>query len=392
MDLRLLTEADEASSTVMSHHAFGAPTGGSAAFTMGPHIRRWGIFDSKVLAAKANERTYDSWIGGRRVPTAGVAGVAVAPEYRGRGLAREVMTHLLFQARERGAVISTLFRTAPALYRQLGYEQVADLTDARFPTASLRGIRPDRATARRATEADVPAIRAVYREAAAQGSCLLSRDGAAFAVSDGEFIGSADGWTVVDDENGQVVGYSSWNRGTGYSEDAALTVTDLQATTADGYRALLAVIGSFAAVTPTIRIRTSGTDPISWFLPGTGFAIDDVRPYMLRVVDVAAAVAARGWPSGLTADVGIRLTDPTCPWNSGHHRLILDGGNGRLEPADESGDAVTVTPSGMAVLYAGGVPSATLRRAGLLSGGTPETDARLDAAFAGPRPAILDYF
>ena len=375
----------------MSHHAFGAPTGGQAAFTMGPHIRRWGIFDAEALVAKANERSYHSWIGGRRVPTAGVAGVAVAPEHRGRGLARQVMAHLLQEARQRGAVISTLFRTAPALYRSLGYEHVAELTDARFPTSSLRGIRPVHTTVRRAGAADVAAIREVYRVVAAQGSCLLSRDGDAFAMTDSEVIASVDGWTVAE-HDGRVVGYVSWIRGTGYSEDATLSVLDLLSTTGDGYRALLSVVGSFDAVTPTVRLRTSGTDPIHWFLPGTGFAVEEVRPYMLRVLDVAAAVAARGWPTGLTTDIALRIEDPVCPWNSGHHRLVIDGADARLEPADDGDDAAVITPSGLAVLYAGGVPSATLRRAGLLSGGTPAADAGLDAAFAGPRPAILDYF
>jgi hypothetical protein len=52
----------------------------------------------------------------------------------------------------------------------------------------------------------------------------------------------------------------------------------------------------------------------------------------------------------------------------------------------------TVTPNGLAVLYAGGVQVAALRRAGLVSGGSEESDVMLNAAFAGPRPAILDYF
>ncbi|SDP31882.1 Predicted acetyltransferase [Nakamurella panacisegetis] len=389
MELRLLTEADEASSTLMSHHAFGSPTGGQVAFTIGPHIRRWGLFDGKVLAAKANDRSYDSWIGGRRVPTAGVAGVAVAPEYRGGGLARRVMTHLLDQARQRGAVISTLFRTAPALYRSLGFEQVAELTDAAFPAAALRGIRAAHTTVRRATGADAAAVHAVYAAVAAEGSGLLSRDGDSFSGADP--IAATDGCTVAE-ADGRVVGYVSWNRGTGYSGTAALTVVDLLSTTADGYRALLSVVGSFDAVTPTIRIRTSGTDPIHWFIPGTGFSVEQVRPYMLRVVDVAGAVAARGWPTGLTADVPLSLDDPVCPWNSGSYRLVVDGGQARLESVEPDDEACVVTPSGLAVLYAGGVPAATLRRGGLLAAGTRAGDAVLDAAFAGPRPAVLDYF
>ena len=69
---------------------------------------------------------------------------------------------------------------------------------------------------------------------------------------------------------------------------------------------------------------------------------------------------------------------------------MFDSGAGRLEPGP--GGGVTVTPQGLAVLFAGGVPMATLRRAALVTGGTADDDARLDAAAAGPAPGILDYF
>jgi predicted acetyltransferase len=405
VNLRLLTEADAASSTLISQHAFGLPTDGRPAFTIGPEMRRWGIFDGETLVAKANDRAYDSWIGGCRVPTAGVAGVVVAPEYRGAGLARQVMTHLLHAARDRGAVIATLFRTAPALYRSLGFEQVAELVDGSLPTSALRGIRPAHTTLRRATAEDATSIRNIYARVAASGSCLLARDGAAFEVGDRELIAATDGVTLAIDENGGAVGYVSWNRGSGYGGSATLSVVDLQAVTGDGYRALLSAVGSFDAVTPTVRIRTSGTDPIHWLIPGAGWSVSEVSPYMLRVIDLAGAVAARGWPTGLTAEIDLEVEDPLCPWNSGSHRLVLRGGTGHLEDLGggspehvgvESGGvdaaATAVTLPGLALLYAGGVTSSALRRTGLITGGSAGSDTLLDAAFAGPRPAVLDYF
>jgi hypothetical protein len=47
---------------------------------------------------------------------------------------------------------------------------------------------------------------------------------------------------------------------------------------------------------------------------------------------------------------------------------------------------------GFALLYAGVGGPALLRRAGLLDGGDANTDAFLQAAAAGPAPALLDYF
>lgn len=381
---------------MMSAHAFGMPPAELSAFTLGPEVRRWGLFDGTVLAAKANERTYDSMIGGRPVPTAGVAGVAVAPEYRGTGLARQLMTHLLSTARDRGAVVSTLFRTAPALYRSLGFEHVAELVYGSLPTAALRGIRPDSTRLRRAVPADAQVIRAVYRTVAATGSCLLTREGPAFGSSgadgDGELIGHFDGVTLAEDSSG-VLGYVSWNRGAGYGTGAVLEVLDLLATTGDGYRALLSAVAAFEAVTPTLHLRTSGDDPVHWLVPGAGWAVRDVQPYMLRVIDARAAVAARGWPAGASGDVVIELDDPTCPWNTGRYRLLIGTGSGELLPIADNGATATILDArALAVLYAGGVPVSSLRRTGLVTGGDTAADATLNAAFAGPRPAVLDYF
>ena len=60
------------------------------------------------------------------------------------------------------------------------------------------------------------------------------------------------------DDAGAICGYASWNRGQGYGEQAVLSVIDLLATSADGYRALLAMLGSFASVTGDHQDRHVG--------------------------------------------------------------------------------------------------------------------------------------
>ncbi|MET0965937.1 MAG: GNAT family N-acetyltransferase, partial [Nakamurella sp.] len=262
MDIRSLTMADARASVTASREAFGGPVEDLSTFTVGQGVHRWGVFDGSILAAKASDREYMSLIGGRQVPTAGAAGVVVAPEYRGSGLARAVMTHLLTEARRRGASISTLFRTAPALYRSLGFEQVAELLIGELPVAALRGLRRHPSvTVRRALVSDAPAIRSVYAQIAEQGSCLLTRTGPCFTATDQQLIDSVDGITVAVDIGGQITGYFCWTRGSGVGVDGVLTISEFLALMAPAQESLLAVAGSFDAVTRTVRFRTSGTDP-----------------------------------------------------------------------------------------------------------------------------------
>jgi predicted acetyltransferase len=325
------------------------------------------------------------------VPAAGIAGVAVAPEVRGTGLARVVLTRLLVEARERGAVIATLFRTGPGLYRRLGCEEVGALTWTTVPATALAGLStPPGVSLRPAARADVPAIHEIYRTVARAGAGLIERSGPVFDTSADALLSDHDAVTVAVGSEEAVEGYASWNREGSYDASGRLKVHDMIGLTAPATTALLAMLGSWAAVAPTIALRLPQPDPASLLAPFTGTRIESHDPWMLRVLDAAGAVAARGWPVHLAGSVDLALDDDVCPWNSGAHRLVIEGGSGRFEPGGTG--AVRLTMRGFAVLYAGGAGPALLRRAGLLSGGDDASDAFLAAATAGPPPALLDYF
>jgi predicted acetyltransferase len=230
----------------------------------------------------------------------------------------------------------------------------------------------------------------VYAGIAAAGSCLLTRTGPNFAATDQQMIDAFDGITLAVEPDGAVSGYVSWNRGDGFGPGGALSVAELHARSGAALESLLAVVGSFDMVTFAIQFRTSGTDPMHWLIPGPGWSVNRVDPYLLRVVDLGSAVAQRGWPAGLAADIPLTVDDPVCPWNTGHHRLVLEDGSARLEPGAPGG--YRIGPRGLGVLMAGGVTTAPLRHASLIEGGSAADDVMLDAAMAGPRPAILDFF
>src|SRR6185369_5667980 len=158
--VRLLTAADQAAAWGLGSVAFGyhdrtMPEGWTSDK---PGRRTWGVFDDDGrLLAKAGDREQSHWFGGSLVPASGVAGVVVMPELRGQGLAALALRHLLADARERGAAVSTLFNTTPYPYRRAGYEETGSLVRAAVPTASLSGSRvPPGLTLRPATVADVP--------------------------------------------------------------------------------------------------------------------------------------------------------------------------------------------------------------------------------------------
>ncbi|HUR72955.1 MAG TPA: GNAT family N-acetyltransferase [Sporichthya sp.] len=390
LEIRALTAEDDAASWELGRLAFGGPRERPAGRrpTPAPGAHALGAFDGNRLIGKAVDLEHTYYYGGRAVPGSGVAGVAIAPEARGGGLLGDLLGPLMAQARDRGAVVSALFPTTAVPYRRLGWELTGVLRWTSLPTAALTGERrPTGMRVRPAEEADVPAIVECYRSWAAEGTGMLGRTGPLFGRE--PLRSWQDGYSVALGPEG-VEGYASWDREGGYDAGGVLAVPDLVATTPRALTTLLAMLATWRSVAPTLHLRLRPDDP-TWLLTGlAGARTLSEQPWMLRLIDAPAAIAARGWPAGLDGSVDLDLVDELCPWNAGPHQLTLKAGVGSLAPGGAG--TVRVEPGGLAVLYAGAAGPATLRRANLLSGGDADTDAFLTAAGAGPPPAMLDYF
>jgi predicted acetyltransferase len=167
-------------------------------------------------------------------------------------------------------------------------------------------------------------------------------------------------------------------------------VTDLISTRHDAAAALLRVLGSFASVTPTTRISTSGGDVLRLLLPSSDWRSVDAEPYMLRLLDPAAALGARRFPHGVHADLAFTLADELLTDLDGGWLLeVGDGGAGCGRSPKAAGPRFSAR--GLALMYAGAQGTANLRMAGLLDGDDRD-DEVWDSLFGGHQVHIRDYF
>ncbi len=104
--------------------------------------RSLGAFDGDRPVGAAIFHDMRQWWCGRAVPMAGVAAVKVAPEDRGRGVARRLMTALLDEVAARGYPLSALYPATMPLYRSLGWELAGVRETAVIPARSLRDPAP----------------------------------------------------------------------------------------------------------------------------------------------------------------------------------------------------------------------------------------------------------
>ena len=346
------------------------------------------------------------WLG-RPVGCAGVAAVKVAPEHRGRGIGRRLMTELLDLIAERGYPLSALYPATMPIYRSLGWELAGAKHRFSIPARSLLAMRePDaEASGGGAGHRDVPIRRVGPADAAtvirvigeshqdARDSGPVTWDVASAA----EWLGRADLYTYL---AGNAAGGNAAG-GTGVSGDGFaayewagrdLRVERVHARTPESLRALWSVIASHSANADNVTGLTAPSDPFWWLTRERDATITRRAMWMLRVVDLPAAIAARGFPAGVSLSVPLEIKDTARPGNTGSWQLTVTDGTGTLIPNGSvpSPAPLLLGPRGVAALYAG-TPLATLRLAGLASGGSREADAALDAAFAAA-PYMLDEF
>jgi predicted acetyltransferase len=340
--------------------------------------------DGRLLAI-ARVRAYEQLWGGRRVPMGGIASVAVHPDGRGQGLASTLMRGLLPVMRDAGLPVSTLFPTGVGIYRPVGWEVVGSLDDTRIATRDLRPRRPStNVRTRSAGPGDTAAIAALYAGLSTNG--LLTREGPEFPKGV-EAVLEHDIVTLAETDDGAVVGFATCSRGNGYREGSELRLWDFVATSPDASAALRASLASWSTVASTVLWRGPTVELGLQLGSGPPPPVTN-QPWMLRIVDAPAAIAARGFPMGVTAELSFVLDDPDVPEHAGAWRLRIAEGNGTLERRDDAAALPRLHVRGLALAYASAADNGVLLRAGLLD----RSIAGLDLAFAGQPPQILDYF
>lgn len=323
------------------------------------------------------------WFGGVSVPMGGITAVGVAPEYRGTGVGGALLRGALEELHAGGVPLSALYPATLTFYRRAGYERAATRTVYEVPAGAIGGR--DRTLDVVAVEpGDYEALYRVYTQRARESAGNLDRP----IMLWNRFLKPRDRtpYSYMVTRDSRPEGYIIFLQG---GRDEPLNVRDICALTPEACRRLLALLADHRSMIDTIRWSGAPLDPLLFLLPEFRYKVHWSIDLMLRIVDVAGALGARGYPPGLNAGLHLEVRDDLLPWNN--RRFVLELSEGRPHVRAGGEGRIRVGVRELAALYTGHLTPFELRVVGAIDG--PERDlATAGLVFSGPRPWVPDMF
>jgi predicted acetyltransferase len=326
------------------------------------------------------------WYGGRHVPIVGVGGVGVSPVHRGQGTATRLMQQVLREARESGAPLSTLYPATQPLYRRVGYEHAGARFEIRLKVPLLD--ISERTLSLRLIEArDEAAVTACYQRAAQARQGWLARTSYVWSRVYVPRDGTATGY-LVEGASG-VEGYLYVVRKplTGWNQE--LFLSDVVVTTRAAARRILGFLSDHRSLVTEAYWYGGADEPLLGLLREQSYSVKLDMHWMVRVLDVAKALEARGWPAGLSGALHLEVADDLFAENAGRYVLEVSDGEARVRRGGEGRMRLDVRA--LASLYTGFLSAEVLRMMGALE--ADDASVRVAGAlFSGPPPSIRDMF
>ncbi len=270
------------------------------------------------------------------VPIDGLTWVGIDPDQRRRGLLTQMIRHQLDRAHDAGIALAGLHASEPTIYGRFGYA-VATL-EASLSTARGASLTaPDAVVA----SADTVTTASVWHADEGVGQRLARLQERVSGHRLGGVVrpermsigitrdfpagrrGSEPERVLFAQRDGVDVGYAGFQRSSkweGGKPEGSLRCWEMEAADSG---ALFALARRLLDMDLVSEVTLSGRwldDPLVWWLGGPrGVKIDVYDAGWLRLVDVGAAMAQRGYATPV--DVVLDVVDPFCPWNEGRWRL-----------------------------------------------------------------------
>jgi predicted acetyltransferase len=337
----------------------------------------------------------------------GLAGVAISPTHRRRGLAQRMLTAGFEHARERGDCGSALFPFRASFYEDLGYGLAGEAHQYQLPPSLLPDDKAERLKVRLVdTDEDLEAMKAVYAEAARlHQTGQLDRTDRSWKGSWGD---DAHAGVVYWNDDGVPEGYCIVRYRADLPLDRRyLEVEERAWLTIPAQRGIYAWLSTLGDQWREITYRAHPEEgfgdrikeprlPLlqapSWKLWFPSATL--LRGPMFRVLDVAEALHNRTLATEAELTLKLEVEDAQIPENRGPWKVRMEGGAFRVEPyiGGRVDASLTMPIQTLSRIFIGALAPWQALSGGLATLDGSDVVKMLDRAFEVPKPWTFDKF
>jgi predicted acetyltransferase len=326
-------------------------------------------------------------LNGRPAPMGGVTGVGTLPEWRRKGLLRQVMTTGLAKMRDSGQAIAILWASMGAIYQRFGYGLAASMVRYEFDPR-YAGLEVKRPAAGRvemvALERARPLLESIYNRFIGPRNLPIHRNDFLWESDLREKPGSPKYVAVYTTPPGDARGYMVYRtrEGSGLIGNQEMQIIDFIPLDVEAFSAMWDYI---------LRHDLVGKVTMSGVIPEDDPAPDllseprilnrrTTDAIWLRITDVAAALPQRPYAESGKLTFAI-AKDAECPWNEGTWALETDGPSATVSASSES-PVMTMPMTTLAGMLTGFRTASHYQRIGRLECHDHDALARADRMFA----------
>jgi predicted acetyltransferase len=358
--------------------------------------RTHAAFDAETIVGGAGAYLFELTVpGGAQVPTAGVMAVGVLPTHRRRGVLSKLMQRQLADAHERGEPLALLYASEGGIYSRFGYglASLAGSIDLPKEHALLRDDEPiGQVRILDGEEETLELLPGIYDRVQAETPGMFTRTPEWWQVRrlhQGPGRPGGEQVRVALELDGALEAYALYRLNFGVRNMVTTTTLEIGEALGTSPRAQAAIWRYLLAIDWVARIEASWL-PLDhplllWLREPRRLGLTVVEALWVRLVDVGAALAARGLGEG---SVVLDVRDEFCPWNQARWNIH----DGSVDRTTAEADVV-LGASELGSVYLGGFTFEQLLRAGRIEEARPGGVERADRLFRTARqPSCPELF
>ncbi len=330
------------------------------------------------------------WFGGKPLDCAGISGVAISPQERGSGACRYLLESVLREVHLDGFPLAALYATTQAVYRKVGFEQAGTQTLYSLPISSIESGHDRQCPVQRLKPDSFDLLQRVADRRALAGNGQLQRTDGLWQrlVTPNDNLETK---TYLFGDLADPEGYAilSANRvGLGFPQP--LVASDIAVTTRRAMERLLALVRDHRSMCDSFRWYGAPNDPLLLVADEGRASVLQQTRWMLRILDVPAALSLRGYPDHLDITLELQMEDELIPANQGNWQLRIAGGIGELRPG--GGGSLKLNVRALAPLFSSYFSASDLVLLGQIQTDSAAQVSAADQVFAGPAPWMPELF